>query len=83
MATPSLFPYLLKAAAGGGQTFTSEPISLDIDTSNVVSLVITADAVGIDISDIPIVLDLDTAVITAQMAGKLEIAVAPISLEID
>ena len=84
MPTPSLFPYLLKAVNGPAvQTFTSEPITLDIDASNAVSLVIIADAIGIDINDIPITLDLDTAVITAQMAGTLEIAVAPISLEID
>lgn len=85
MAIPSIFPMFLKAEAGGTpvQTFTHTPLVLDIDTTNVVSLTITADAVGIAIVDIPMNLDLDTAVITAQMAGQLEIAVAPISLEID
>jgi len=86
MATPSLFPILLKAADGSGppvQTFTSEPITLDIDTSNIVSLEITADAVGIEIVDTPFSLDLDSASIQAQMGGDLEIESTPINLEID
>ncbi len=86
MATPSLFPMFLKATSGDGppvQTFTSEPIQLDIDTTGIVSLEVTADAVAISIQEIPITLDLSEATITAQMAGQLEIAVAPISLEIE
>ncbi len=86
MPTPSLFPILLKATSGDGppvQTFTSEPITLDIDTTGIVSLEVTADAVAISIQEIPITLDLSEAIVTAQMAGELEIATAPISLEID
>ncbi len=87
MATPSLFPIFMKAASGGGgppvQTFTSEPITLDIDTTGIVSLEVTADAVAISIQEIPITLDLSEALVTAQMAGELDIDAAPISLEID
>ncbi len=87
MPTPSLFPYLLKAEAGGGgppvQTFTSEPINLDIDTTNVVSLAINADAFLLAMVNPVLSIDLADAVITAQTAGQLDIANAPISLEID
>lgn len=86
MPTPSLFPYLLHAEEGGGgppvQTFTSEPIQLDIDTSNQVELDIIADAISLAMLDTPLTLDLADATITAQNAGTLDIDATPIDLEL-
>ena len=87
MPTPSLFPYFLKAESGGGgppvQTFTSEPISLDMLTANQVSISISAQAIGITLQDSPLSLDLSQASVVAQQGGDLIIQATPINLELD
>ena len=88
MPTPSIFPYLLKAQAGGGggdpiQTFTSEPISLDFVAANQISIQFTYTPIGISVVDAPYSLDLGESTVIAQQGGTLDIAQNVITLEIN
>ena len=89
MPTPSLYPLYMKAQFGGGgpgdpvYIYTGEPISLDMVTSDQVSLSFNVTSFVLSLQETPVFLDLSAATIIAQQGGELVIDAEPIELEFD